>query len=99
MCVRVLTVDVQRDGRLQPLAGRHRTIPDDAPELGTVIFASRRQRQCAGRLMVFGAAAADRRLQRNGATFAIPAVGKIKWANRTIRIIDVLTSLDISSSW
>lgn len=72
----VLTVDVERDARLQPLAGRHRAIPHNAAELGTVIFAARRQRQRAGRLLVLGAAAADWRLQRNGATFAIPSADK-----------------------
>lgn len=69
----LLTLHAQRDGGLQPLAGGHRPVPHHTPELGAVVVAARRHRQRAGRLVVLGAALADRCLQRHSAAHAVPA--------------------------
>lgn len=72
--ITVLTLYVQRDGGLQPLAGGHRSVPHHTAKLGTVVVAVRRHRQRAGRLVVLGAALAEWRLQRHGAALSVPTV-------------------------
>lgn len=70
----LLTVDGQCRNRLEPLAFRQGTVPDDAHELGTVVLAPRDDRQRARRLHVPRAAGDEVRGQRGRAALAVPTV-------------------------
>lgn len=61
--VGILTVDVQRDSRLQFVSLTHGPVPDLAPEDGTVVLLVRGDGQRGSRWLVAGPAVLQGRLQ------------------------------------